>query len=48
MSKRIIQILAAPETNLFLLAFLLNFVYEGLTVSLLRVLPKSLFSRQNQ
>ena len=28
MSKRSIQILAAPETNLFLFAFLLNFVYE--------------------
>ncbi len=28
MSKRIIQILAAPEPNLFLFAFLLNFVYE--------------------
>ena len=28
MSKRIVQILAAPETNLFLFAFLLNFVYE--------------------
>lgn len=28
MSKRIFQILAAPETNLFLFAFLLNFVYE--------------------
>ena len=28
MSRRSIQILAAPETNLFLFAFLLNFVYE--------------------
>jgi hypothetical protein len=28
MSKSIIQILAAPEPNLFLFAFLLNFVYE--------------------
>jgi hypothetical protein len=28
MSKKRIQILAAPETNLFLFAFLLNFVYE--------------------
>ncbi|ODG98476.1 hypothetical protein A4S05_09110 [Nostoc sp. KVJ20] len=28
MSKRSIKILAAPETNLFLFAFLLNFVYE--------------------
>jgi len=27
-SKRSVQILAAPETNLFLFAFLLNFVYE--------------------
>ena len=27
-SKGIIRILAAPETNLFLFAFLLNFVYE--------------------
>jgi hypothetical protein len=27
-SKKSIQILAAPETNLFLFAFLLNFVYE--------------------
>lgn len=27
-SKRSIQFLAAPETNLFLFAFLLNFVYE--------------------
>ena len=28
MSKKRIQILAAPETNLFLFAFLINFVYE--------------------
>ena len=28
MSKKMIQILAAPETNLFLFAFLINFVYE--------------------
>jgi uncharacterized protein YacL len=28
MSKRSIQILATPETNLFLFAFLLNFAYE--------------------
>ena len=28
MSKKRIQILAEPETNLFLFAFLLNFVYE--------------------
>ena len=28
MSKRSIQILAAPEPNLFLFGFLLNFVYE--------------------
>ena len=28
MSKKRIKILAAPETNLFLFAFLLNFVYE--------------------
>ena len=28
MSKRSTQVLAAPETNLFLFAFLLNFVYE--------------------
>jgi len=28
MSKKIVQILAAPESNLFLFAFLLNFVYE--------------------
>jgi len=27
-SKKMIQILAAPETNLFLFGFLLNFVYE--------------------
>ena len=28
MSKIIVQVLAAPEPNLFLFAFLLNFVYE--------------------
>jgi len=28
MSKWILKIIAAPETNLFLFAFLLNFVYE--------------------
>ena len=28
MSKKMIQILAAPEINLFLFGFLLNFVYE--------------------
>lgn len=28
MWKRVSQILVAPETNLFLFAFLLNFVYE--------------------
>ena len=28
MSRKSVQILAAPETNLFLFAFLLNFVYE--------------------
>jgi hypothetical protein len=28
MSKSIVQILAAPEPNLFLFGFLLNFVYE--------------------
>ena len=27
-TKRVVQILAAPETNLFLFAFLLNFIYE--------------------
>ena len=28
MLKRSLRLLAAPETNLFLFAFLLNFVYE--------------------